>query len=78
VADLGFSGNIYREMSVKDLKREYKRIRKEKYRYRGKVYNGDYPDTAAVKHYITCLEQKQRQIKELLNAWLKEHKFKKV
>jgi hypothetical protein len=71
--DEGFSENIYRDMSVRDLKREYQRIRQEKYRYRGKVLKGEYPESPPVTHYIECLVQKQRQIKEVLNVWLREH-----
>ena len=53
--DEGFSENIYRDMSVRDLKREYQRIKQEKYRYRGKVLKGEYPDSLPIKHYIECL-----------------------
>lgn len=33
----GFSNNIYKEMSIKDLKKEYKRIKNDKYRYRAHI-----------------------------------------
>jgi hypothetical protein len=56
--DEGFSENIYRDMSVRDLKREYQRIKKEKYRYRGKILKGEYLDSPPIRHYIECLVQK--------------------
>ena len=33
----GFSNNIYKEMGIKDLKKEYKRIKNDKYRYRAHI-----------------------------------------
>lgn len=33
----GFSNNIFKEMGIKDLKKEYKRIKNDKYRYRAHI-----------------------------------------
>ncbi len=74
----GWSHNIYKEMAVKDLKKEYVRIKNDKYRFKGKILKGEYPNSLQVKTYIEGLEKKQRQIKEILNKCLRESKVSKV
>ncbi len=51
----GFSNNIYKEMCVKDLKNEYKRIKNDKYRFRAHVLKSRL-EKDKVQYYIERLE----------------------
>jgi hypothetical protein len=48
----GFSNNIFKEMGIKDLKKEYKRIKNEKYRYRAHILKQRLEKTQ-IQYYIT-------------------------
>ena len=43
-------------MNISDLKREYMRIKNEKYKYRAKVLKKEYPNSIEVQYYIERLE----------------------
>jgi hypothetical protein len=51
----GFSNNIYKEMSIADLKSEYKRIKNEKYKFRAHVLKNRLPKDQ-IQYYIERME----------------------
>ena len=60
-----FSNNIYREMPVIDLKKDYHRTKTEKYQHRTDIAKGII-DKELMGKYVEILDRKQLAIKEVL------------
>jgi hypothetical protein len=72
-----YSANIYEEMTIDDLKKEYHKTKNEKYHYRAEV-RLERLKQADMQYLMTRLDEKTKAVKKLLNAYLKEAKISKV
>ena len=72
-----YSANIFEEMTIDDLKKEYQKTKIEKYHYRAEV-RLERLKLADVEYLMGRLDEKTKAVKTLLNAYLKEAKISKV
>jgi hypothetical protein len=71
-----FSDNIYKELKIPDLKREYQKSKQEKFQLRADILKGDFDkDDPLLNYYMARLEEKFKSIKDLLNKWLREKRL---
>ena len=75
--DSVYSANIFEEMTIDDLRKEYQKTKTEKYHYRAEVRlerlkQGD------MEYLMRRLDEKTRAVKTLLNGYLKKAKISKV
>ncbi len=69
--DRAYSNNIYREMTIDDLRREYEKTVLEANDYKDLVYHELVKrENKGVDHLIKKYDKKTFTIKEMLNKWL--------
>ena len=67
-----YSSNIYKEITIDDLKREFEKTQTELNDYKGVLEGGQIKrEHKAVEYMLKQYETKVMTIKELLNRWLK-------
>ena len=76
-SETAYSANIFEEMTIDDLKKEYQMTKIEKYHYRAEV-RLERLKVADVEYLMNRLDEKTKAVKTLLNAYLKEAKISKV
>lgn len=64
--------NIYEEIELDDLKREYLKTKQDKQSYLDDIKAGILTESPAVKHVIQRLTENHEMIKELLESYSKE------
>lgn len=68
-----YSNNIYREMTIEDLNREFDKTQLELDDYKGTLEAGLIKkEHKAVEYMLKRYEKKQLTIKEMLNRWLRQ------
>lgn len=67
-----YSNNIYRELTIDDLRREYEKTATESADYKALMESGGIKkEPKAVEHMLKKYDKKVLLIKEMLNKWLK-------
>jgi TnpA family transposase len=68
-----YSNNIYREMTIDDLRREYEKTATEAADYKALLESGNIrKESKAVEYMLRKYDRKTMIIKEMLNKWLKQ------
>jgi len=67
-----FSINIYEEIEIDDLKREYEKTKQDRQSYLDDIKAGALTESPAVKHVISRLNENLDMIKELLEKYSNE------
>ena len=77
-SDDRFSMNIYEEIDIDDLKREYQKTVEDKNSYLDDIKAGILTESPAVKHVLTRLDENLKLITELLDKYADEARMDKA
>ena len=74
---IGFSDDIFKDMSIEDLKTEYHRTKRDRLKYKAEILKYNLVESR-VRYFLEQQDRKMKSVKQHLNSLLMKARIYKV